>query len=65
MSKWDGILIDGKRFEDNYQPDKFEWDRRYPHPDREDSPCWDCLHSDCQECHRAYPMKEVFVGITD
>lgn len=36
-----------------------ERNRRHPHPDREDSPCWDCLHSDCRMCSGNYPLEEV------
>lgn len=66
MSKWDSIFIDGKRFEDNYQPEKFEWDRRHPHAVSEGLHCVNCLHADCSQCGSLqYPAQEVFVGITE
>ncbi len=29
------------------------WDRRHPHPEREDAPCFSCLHYDCERCGSA------------
>lgn len=64
MSKWDGILINGNRFEDEYNYFKFEWDRRHPHSIQDGLLCINCLHSNCSHCgDLKYPIGELFVGI--